>query len=75
MKARRARKWSKGTGLRPWLLYVAVRTVLAVMQVFPIDWNLRTARWLAQVWIRLMPRHRDRAIDHLTASLGDNYTA
>ena len=64
----------KGTGPKAWLLYVAVRLVFAVMQAFPIDWNLRTARLFARVWPWLMPRHRQRAIAHLTASLSDEYT-
>ncbi len=44
------------------------------MQVFPIDWNLRTARVLARFWPRLMPRHRNRAIEHIHESLGDRYS-
>ena len=47
-----------------------VRLAIAIMQIFPIDWNLRTARLLARLWILIMPRHRDRAIQHLTASFG-----
>ena len=41
------------------------------MQCFPIDWNLRTARLLARAWAVVMPRHRQRAVAHLAASLGD----
>jgi len=48
-----------------WLGYVAVRAVFAIMQMFPIDWNLRTARILARVWPVLWPRHRQRALAHL----------
>lgn len=62
------------SGSSAWFSYIAVRMVFAVMQVFPIDWNLRTARMLARVWAWLMPRHRDRAEAHLTASLGDAYS-
>ncbi len=61
----------KGDGPLARLTYVAVRLVFAIMQVFPIDWNLRTARWLARVWIRVSPRHRERAVEHLQHSLGD----
>ncbi len=68
----RPRKRPKArTGLRAWLLYALVRMVFAVMQIFPIDWNLRSARIFARIWPRLIPRHRRRAIDHLTESLGD----
>ncbi len=62
------------SGPRAWLFYIAVRTAFAVMQIFPIDRNLRTARWLARIWIRVLPVHRDRAIAHLSAALGDAYT-
>jgi KDO2-lipid IV(A) lauroyltransferase len=63
------------TGPAAWLFYIAVRTVFAIMQIFPIDWNLRTARWLARIWARVMPVHRDRAIAHLTAALGNTHTS
>ncbi len=62
------------SGPAAWLMYILVRTVFAVMQIFPIDWNLRTARWLAGQWPRLMPRHRQRAIAHLTAAFGGTRT-
>jgi len=61
-------------GLTAWLMYVAVRTVFMVMHVFPIDWNLRTARILAGVWRRLMPRHWYRAVAHIEASIGRGLT-
>lgn len=58
----------KGSGVRAWLFYAAIRTVFAIMQCFPLDWNLRTARVLARIWPRVMPRHRQRAIAHLAES-------
>ncbi len=61
-------------GPAAWSFYMVVRTTFAVMQIFPIDWNLRTARWLAGLWPRIMPRHRNRAISHLTAAFGESYT-
>ncbi len=61
-------------GAFAYLMYLTVRVVVAIMQAFPIDWNLRTARLLGRVWLWITPRHRDRAIEHLTASLGDRYT-
>ena len=62
------------SGPKARLVYVAVRVTFAIMQVFPINWNLRTARMLALLWAWLMPRHRDRAIAHLGAALGDEYS-
>ena len=56
------------SGPRAWLVYVAVRAVVAVMQMFPLNWNLRTARLIAYMWRWIMPRHFDRAVDHLTES-------
>ena len=58
-----------------WLFYLGIRTVFAVMQIVPINWNLRVARVLARWWPRLMDRHRKRAVEHLTLSLGDRFTA
>lgn len=62
------------TGVLAWLQYVAIRGALTVMQMFPLEWNLATARVLARWWMRLWPRHRDRAQAHLATSLGDTYT-
>lgn len=62
------------TGPLAWLLYIVVRSAFAILQMFPIDWNLRTARMLAKVWIRVLPRHRRRAIEHVSASFGDEKT-
>ena len=52
-------------------MYLGVRSIFAIMQVFPMDWNLKTARVAARIWKVLMPRHYDRAVTHLSASLGD----
>ena len=59
------------SGPGAWLVYLGVRAAFAVMQTFPIDRNLRTARSLAYVWRWVMPRHFDRAADHLRAAYGD----
>ncbi len=59
------------SGLTAWFVYLLVRTVFAIMQMFPIAWNLQTARWLARLWPVIMPRHRQRAVTHLSASVGD----
>ncbi|MFQ5590329.1 MAG: lysophospholipid acyltransferase family protein [Phycisphaerae bacterium] len=58
------------TGLTAWFTHAAVRALFMVMQAFPIDWNLGTARLLARIWPRLTPRHRRRAVAHLEAALG-----
>ena len=55
-------------------MYVVIRTAFAAMQVFPIDWNLRTARWFARLWPRLTSRHRERAIEHLSRALGESHS-
>ncbi len=58
------------TGPAAWLLYIALRLVFALIEIFPIDRNLRTARWMARIWARILPRHYGRAVDNLQASLG-----
>lgn len=58
------------TGPVAWLIYIASRTVFAIMQCFPIDWNLRTAKLLARLWRLLSKRHFERAREHLRASVG-----
>lgn len=63
------------TGPFAWIKFMAVRTLFAVMQMFPMNWNLRTARLLARLWPRAMARHRQRAVAHLTSSLGRTYSA
>ncbi len=62
------------TGPIAWLVYVAVRMSFAVMQMFPIDWNLRTAKYGSRVWKKITRRHFDRAVKNLTDSFGDSYT-
>lgn len=59
------------TGPFAYLLYLGVRSIFALMQIFPVNWNLRTARLLARVWPWLTTRHRDRAIAHLGAAYGN----
>lgn len=63
--------WSKrGTGPVAWLIYAAVRSAFALMQIFPVGWNLQTARLVARIWKRLLPRHHDRATQHIRLALG-----
>lgn len=62
---------------KPWLdylQYLAVRTGAMVFQMFPINANLVTARMMAHIWCRIMPRHRNRARDHLRLAYGNDLT-
>jgi len=61
-------------GLTAWISYAAVRSAFCIMQMFPIEWNLRTARLLARFWMFVLPRHRNRAITHLKLAFGEQYT-
>ncbi|MHC5108597.1 MAG: lysophospholipid acyltransferase family protein [Planctomycetota bacterium] len=54
-----------------WLVCLFVKFVLAIMQMFPVDWNLGTARLLSKIWILVLPRHLKRAMDHLRLAYGD----
>lgn len=58
----------KGSGIIAYMVYLAIRAVLALMQIFPIGWNLMTARLIARIWRFVMPRHRQRAMAHLAAA-------
>ncbi len=53
-----------------YLTYIVVRLATMLFQMFPIDANLRTARWMGWLWYRLLPRHRDRAREHLRLAYG-----
>jgi KDO2-lipid IV(A) lauroyltransferase len=57
-----------------YLIYIVMRFAAMIFQMFPIDWNLATARWMGSIWFRLMKRHRQRAIDHLRLAYGDELT-
>lgn len=61
----------KDTGASAWLMYAAVRSIGGILNCFPVDWNLRTARLFARIWWWLIPRHRQRAVRHLQMALGD----
>ncbi|MDM8004758.1 MAG: lysophospholipid acyltransferase family protein [Phycisphaerae bacterium] len=47
------------------LVYLAVRLAAMVFQMFPVNWNLATARRMVHIWCRIMPRHLNRAREHL----------
>jgi len=48
-----------------YLIYIVLRFAAMVFQMFPIDWNLATARWMGSLWLRIMSRHHRRAVEHL----------
>jgi KDO2-lipid IV(A) lauroyltransferase len=56
------------------LVYIVLRFGAMIFQMFPIDWNLVTARWMGAIWFRIMRRHRERAIEHLRLAYGDELT-
>jgi len=61
-----------GEGPRAWLQYVAIRVVIFLFHVFPVNRNLETARLLGRIWWHVMPRHRERARQHLRLAYGDS---
>lgn len=63
------------TGPIAWLFYAALRCVFAVFQMFPLEWNLATARVLGRLWPLAMPRHLKRAKSHLAAAYGNELSA
>ncbi len=58
-----------------WLVYAGVRLASVIFQIFPIDANLRTARLMGSIWYRIMPRHRDRAREHLRLAYGSSLSS
>ena len=56
------------TGLKARLSYYAIRFAAFALQMFPIDLNLRTARWAGRLLWRIDGRHRERAREHLRAA-------
>jgi KDO2-lipid IV(A) lauroyltransferase len=61
----------KKTGFVAFLTYLLTRSVTAWLQVLPLEWTLACARGFGRIWQWATPKHRDRAIKHLTASMGD----
>ncbi len=61
-------------GPRAWMVYALARCVLGLLRCFPVSWNLCTARLFANLWWRLIPRHRERAIGHVRLALGKDLT-
>ncbi len=61
-------------GIVAWLIYALVRACIMVLLMFPLEWNLRTARLMGTIWWHLMPRHRERARAHLRIAYGETLT-
>jgi len=59
-----------GPPILDWLVYAGVRLYCMAAQMFPIDTNLRTARWIGTLWFHLISRHRERAKQHLRLAYG-----
>jgi KDO2-lipid IV(A) lauroyltransferase len=60
----------KGRGTVPWLQYAGLRVLCSILYLFPVEWNLRTARLIGRVWWYVLPRHRERARAHLRLAYG-----
>jgi len=45
-----------------------------LLQMFPVDWNLKTARLAGAIWYRAIRRHRERASNHLRLAYGSQLT-
>ncbi|MHC4796512.1 MAG: lysophospholipid acyltransferase family protein [Planctomycetota bacterium] len=63
---------TKQSVINNWLIYLAVRLIAAIMQIFPINMNLKTARIMGWFWYKIMPRHRQRACNHLRLAFGSS---
>ncbi|MBN1512317.1 MAG: lysophospholipid acyltransferase family protein [Phycisphaerae bacterium] len=55
-----------------WLQYVGIRAFVVVLHLFPIEWNLRTARVFGRIWRVVWPRHYRLAKQHLRLAYGDS---
>jgi KDO2-lipid IV(A) lauroyltransferase len=54
-----------------YLVYLAVRLFSAIVHMFPVETNYRTARWIGDVFHRLDGRHRRIAEEHIRRSFPD----
>lgn len=71
VKARKKRisdLFLKGSGLGAKITYLAVRSLFALLQIVPIERSLEASRIVAQIWGKVLPRHRRRAVAHLRES-------
>ncbi len=62
-------------GIVAWLIYALTRGFGTILLMFPLEWNLCTARLLGTLWWYLIPRHRERAREHLRLAYGDELSS
>jgi Kdo2-lipid IVA lauroyltransferase/acyltransferase len=55
-----------------YLVYLGFRVLAFLFHLFPINANLRTARFFGWLWYRTLRRHRQRAIEHLRHAYGNS---
>ncbi|MCA9244510.1 MAG: hypothetical protein KDA32_11175, partial [Phycisphaerales bacterium] len=67
-RAARAEAPDTKTALRYLGEYAAFGAWSTLMNCFPVELNLRSARLAGRCWPRIMPRHLRRAVDHLRPS-------
>ncbi len=72
-KKRLTDSFLKGSGIGAWMVYIAVRSLFALLQILPVQSSLEAAPIIAKIWKFIMPRHRRHAIANLQASLGSQY--
>jgi Kdo2-lipid IVA lauroyltransferase/acyltransferase len=70
----RGRK-KKGNLVTEWLLYAALRVVVALLGVWPVECQLRLARFLGRCLWKFYGRGRGRALENLQASFPDRGVA
>ena len=51
-----------------WLQYIALRLVSMVLHSFPVEANLRTAKFIGTLLYRVDRKHRERALGNLRRS-------
>jgi len=69
-----------------YLAYLALRMAVMIFHLFPIDANLRTARWIGDIFWKIINsnvpvinkilkrKHREQIMENLRMALGDRYT-
>jgi KDO2-lipid IV(A) lauroyltransferase len=68
---KRKNKPAKGRGVGGWLTYMALRVLVSILHMFPVDWSYVTCRIIGDLLYRLDRRHRHRACEHLRRSFPD----
>ncbi|HSV27489.1 MAG TPA: hypothetical protein VLH60_06305 [Sedimentisphaerales bacterium] len=65
------KKAKKPHPVRDWILYALLRIVVVLVNAFPAETNLRTARFMGRVVWKRYERGRQRAMENLRASFPD----